>query len=225
MIRTRILDFLYPPLCPLCGSKIFRADRTFPLCEDCEKEAAHLRIQGCCNPEASLPDIVALSCAYRYEGKLREAVLRYKFKGESWMAEPFAELLHRHLRECAGFEAPEAMTYVPVSNKRLAARGYDQTLEIVRKLQQKRGIPSVRSFSKKETAGDSAAGRKNRRERNETQKYVYTGRPSEIRDRSVLLIDDILTTGATLRECTRLLLDHGAGCVYAAVLASGRKDI
>lgn len=107
----------------------------------------------------------------------------------------------------------------------MPARGYDQTLEIVKRLHIKSGIPYTKCFVKKDAAGDNAAEKKNRTERNQGSRYVYAGRETEIRNKAVLLADDILTTGSTLRECTRLLLEHGAGCVFAAVLASGRKDL
>lgn len=221
----RILDVIYPPVCLTCGKEILRSCETFPLCEACNDEIDSLRMTAPRETPEGLPEVVDLYCAYRYTGKLREAILRYKFQGEIWMAEPFAELFYRQILKRSEMEKIEIMTYVPISEKRFAERGYDQTLEIVKKLQKKSGIPYIKSFTKKNTAGDNAAEQKNRKERNRENRYLYTGKEIEIRNKSVLLIDDILTTGSTLRECTRLLLENGAGCVFAAVLASGRRDI
>ena len=205
----RILDLLYPPLCPLCGRTLRRSLDTFPLCEACAAELQSIKGNGLCEPQEVLPDNVGLYYAYRYTGLLREAVLRYKYKGALWMAEPFAELFHKRMLESGGYDQFDLAAYVPVSGRSLAVRGYDQTLEIV----------------KKDAAGDNAADRKNRSERNQEDRYGYTGSPAALRNRSILLIDDILTTGATLRECTRILLRQGAGCVFAAVFATGRRDL
>ncbi len=221
----RILDLLYPPVCPLCGNTIRRSCDSFPLCKACGGEAQALQIRAAQELQNVLPEVTELYCAYRYTGTLRDAVLQYKYHGEIWMAEPFAELLYRRIRDGGGAGLFEIMTYVPVSGKRFAARGYDQTLEIVKRLHIKSGIPYTKCFVKKDAAGDNAAEKKNRTERNQESRYVYAGRETEIRNKAVLLADDILTTGSTLRECTRLLLEHGAGCVFAAVLASGRKDL
>ena len=141
------------------------------------------------------------------------------------MAEPFAELFYRQILERGEMGKMEIMTYVPISEKRFAERGYDQTLEIVKSCRKKAGF-LIQKFYEKNTAGDHAAEqKKNRMERNRESRYLYAGKEIEIQNKSVLLIDDILTTGSTLRECTRLLLENGAGCVFAAVLASGRRDI
>lgn len=216
---------IYPPICPICERVILRSCESFPLCETCNDEIGSLRMAASRETPEGLSEVVDLYCAYRYTGKLREAILRYKFRGEIWMVEPFAELFYRQILERGEMGKMEIMTYVPISEKRFAERGYDQTLEIVKKLQKKSGIPYTKSFTKKNTAGDHAAEQKNRMERNRESRYLYAGKEIEIQNKSVLLIDDILTTGSTLRECTRLLLENGAGCVFAAVLASGRRDI
>lgn len=221
----RILDLLYPPLCPLCGRTLRRSLDTFPLCEACAAELQSIKGNGLCEPQEVLPDNVGLYYAYRYTGLLREAVLRYKYKGALWMAEPFAELFHKRMLESGGYDQFDLAAYVPVSGRSLAVRGYDQTLEIVKRIAKKSGLQYVSCLYKKDAAGDNAADRKNRSERNQEDRYGYAGSPAALRNRSILLIDDILTTGATLRECTRILLRQGAGCVFAAVFATGRRDI
>jgi len=221
----RVLDLIYPPACPLCGKTVERSRKSFPLCGACEAIAETLRFGKQQAYQTSvLPENAGFCCAFRYAGAIREAVVKYKYNGEIWMAEPFAELLHRQFL-AGGYALFEVMTYVPVSGRSRAARGYDQTLEIIKKLQDKNKIAYTESFIKKDTAGDNALGRKNRIERSQVNRYTYAGNETDIRRKSVLLLYDILTTGSTIRECTRLLLAHGAGCVFAGVLASGRRDI
>ena len=221
----RILDLLYPPQCPLCGKTIRRTDGAYPLCGACKQETQELFFREGADFQDALPENTELYCACRYAGAVREAILRYKFEGEIWMAGPFAELLHQRIQEGGGYALCDRMTYVPTSNKRYAKRGYDQTLEIVKMISKKSGVPYIGSFQRLPAAGDAATSRQNRYERNNEVRYQYTGDAADLRGRSVLLVDDILTTGSTLRECTRLLLANGALCVSAAVLASGRRDL
>ena len=155
----RILDLLYPPLCPLCGRTLRRSLDTFPLCEACAAELQSIKGNGLCEPQEVLPDNVGLYYAYRYTGLLREAVLRYKYKGALWMAEPFAELFHKRMLESGGYGQFDLAAYVPVSGRSLAVRGYDQTLEIVKRIAKKSGLQYVSCFYKKDAAGDNAAER------------------------------------------------------------------
>ena len=219
-----ILDLLYPPKCPLCGRAVKQQPRE-PVCTDCAAEERRLRNSCAAECHDVLPQTLDLFCAYHYTEPLRSAILSYKFQGEIWMAEPFAELLHRRLMESGVYRFCDIMTYVPVSSRSLAHRGYDQTLELVRCLGRKNGLPYQNCLVKRDGAGDAAAEHQNRYERSSKSRYAYGNTGDKIKDRRVLLIDDILTTGSTLRECTRLLLSHGANFVSAAVLASGRRDI
>lgn len=220
-----ILDLFYPMECPLCGTPVRKREKSYPFCIKCEAEYAELSIRGTPDFHDVLPENTELYCACTYSGVFREAVIRYKFQEEIWLADPFAELLHRRIDACGGYQFCDIITYVPISGQRMTGRGYDQTFEIVKGLHKRSCLPAVNSFLRKDDREDMATSKKNRSERSAQSRYTYIGNEQEIKEQSILLVDDILTTGSTLRECTTLLLSHGALCVKAAVLASGRKDI
>lgn len=114
---------------------------------------------------------------------------------------------------------------MPVNKRSMKTRGYDQTLEILKELCKKAEIPYVTVISKKSEAGDNALERKSREMRISESKYEPKAKAPDIKGKNILLLDDVLTTGATLRECTNILLNSGAASVSCAVLASGRGDI
>ena len=220
-----LIDLLFPLKCPLCNENVSRNEKNFPLCVKCQdlQEQEEYVIKG--NTLDCLPQNTQFFCAYKYNGKLREAVLKYKFGKELWMAQGFAELMVKNIRKCGGFEGIDIIAFVPVNEKRLAERGYDQTYEIAKKISQIVKIPLINCLKKDDHFGDNASEKKDRFKRITEKKYYFTGSFESINGKSVLLLDDILTTGSTLAECTSLLLKNGAKNVSAAVLASGRKDI
>ena len=113
-----IINLFFPPKCPFCG-KVLDA---VGICPKCERSLPWVPEE-----EVVMTD-KDLTCAAPlwYEGAVREALLRLKFRGGSALAEPFGELLARCAAERFGGEF-DTVTWVPVSQKRLETRGYDQS--------------------------------------------------------------------------------------------------
>lgn len=218
----KILDFLYPIRCPLCEKTIKRSCKGYPLCNECYESQKINKKAKAYKPDF-LPENDILYCLYSYTDSLRSAVIKYKFSGEIWLAKPFAEMMIDFIEESGGIHKIDYITNIPVSGKTFAVRGYDQAYEIAKIIAQKTNTKYVSCFVKNESASDNAVMKKNREQRMNEKRYAFSGR--NIRGKSFLLIDDILTTGSTIRECTRLLFENGALKVNAAVIASGRQDI
>ena len=113
-----IINLFFPPKCPFCG-KVLDA---VGVCSKCEKDLPWLPEEEVAFTEKDLTCAAPLW----YEGAVREALLRLKFRGGSALAEPFGELLARCAAERFGGEF-DTVTWVPVSQKRLETRGYDQS--------------------------------------------------------------------------------------------------
>jgi len=113
-----IINLFFPPKCPFCG-KVLDA---VGVCSKCEKDLPWLPEEQVVMTDKDLTCAAPLW----YEGAVREALLRLKFRGGSALAEPFGELLARCAAERFGGEF-DTVTWVPVSQKRLEARGYDQS--------------------------------------------------------------------------------------------------
>ena len=213
-LKDTLLDLLFPPKCPFCG-KVTEGREICPACRKSlpwteEKEAVR-RLHGG----------VDCASALWYENEVREAVLRYKFRGAMAASAALGGLV----AECAaerfsgGFDT---VTWVPVGPKRRRQRGYDQSrllAEAACRLWDARAEELLRKpvdNPPQSEIKDPAARRAN-------VLGVYelaTG--AAVEGKHILLIDDILTTGATLEECTRMLTDAGAASVVCVTLAAAR---
>ena len=165
--------------------------------------------------------------AYRYGGPLATALQRYKYGGESWLARPLGSLLADvALRRHAG--RVDAVVPVPLHPRRLRERGYDQAALLAAEVADLLGVPLL-------------AGRLERRRRTVPQARLGAARrldnvrgafrvrmPRRQRDEPLpsrlLLVDDVTTTGATLREAALALRDAGAERVLRIALAQRLAD-
>lgn len=215
MILIDILkDLLFPGKCILCR-RVLSQDET-DLCHDCRSASVeysrnHRRIPG-------IGETVIL---WNYEGHVRESLLRFKFSGKSAYGEIYGRLLAMKLtRENV---RADLITWVPVSPKRRRERGYDQSELIARSVGRELGVqtrPLLRKL-RHNTAQSEISGAARRRE-NVQDAYAVT-EAHLLQGRRILLIDDILTTGATAGECARMLRAAGAERITLAVVASGKN--
>lgn len=209
-----LLDLLYPPKCVFCG-RLLRENET-DLCEGCRTRLPTVNesvkrgsfYTGCC-------------CVYYYEGTVRDSVLRYKFRSMRQYADAYGRLLAMRLLRQG--ETYDLLTWVPISARRRRSRGYDQARLLARRTALELGLPCVQTLRKirhnpaQSRQADAAARRAN-------VLGVYAAEKAEsIKGKRILLIDDVITTGATLSECSKVLRAAGAETVACATLAATRE--
>ena len=217
----KISALLFPDKCPFCGRILSKGESV--LCDAC-KQTGILRSGYTQEDLFFLPEILHLYCPLQYIAGAKESLLRYKFHGDNWLADPYAQLLHQAILQNRGYDHCKWITAVPVSKHRYRVRGYNQSALIAKKISALSGIPYVETMARTGQKGDAQTGKMNRVERHQTKRFVLRHPVPEING-GVILIDDILTTGSTLNECASLLLHAGADFVNAGVVASGRRDL
>ena len=152
---------------------------------------------------------------------VRRSLLRYKFQGLRIYAELYGEFLAKCIDENP--ISCDSITWVPLSRKRLRKRGYDQARLLAEELSRQTGLPCV-PMLRKIRNNPAQSGTGDAKKRRENVKGVYEAlSEEEIAGRRILLVDDIVTTGATLSECASVLKKAGAKEVSAMTLAR-RKD-
>ena len=213
-----LLDLLFPPKCPFCQSILETpAD---PVCPACQKalpwligRAGERKVdftRGCCSPMA-------------YRGTVRKSIHRYKFSGVRAYARPFGLLMAQCVQDRPEM-APELITWAPLSRKRRRERGYDQGELLARAMAKRLGLPAAATLVKaRHTQPQSGLDSAEARRANALGAYVLL--PGvDAAGKRVLLADDVVTSGATLSECARTLLEAGAECVWCVTLAQARPS-
>lgn len=215
-LPDRLLGLLFPPKCPFCARVLDRPG----VCAGCR---ASLPWTAEADSLWELPGGLRCAAPLWYRDAVREGLLRFKFRGAPGAAEPLGRLIAQCAAERLSGEF-DTVTWVPVSRRRLGRRGYDQAELLARGACRVWGVPPVRLLEKVRD-NPAQSGLAEGAERRENVKGVYRAAEAEaVRGRRVLLIDDICTTGATLRECARVLREAGAAEVVCACAARTPRD-
>lgn len=208
---TKILDLLYPPKCPFCDASV--KEVTHAPCPACREADFWIRGPQAVFSGAAFSQCVAVG--WYMEG-LRESVQRFKFGGHKEYARAYGPLLARQAALHLSGEY-DLLSWVPVSETRRRERGYDQAQVLAREMGKALGLPPVALLEKvRENKAQSALRQGSSRRANVAGVYAVPD-PALVRGKRVLLVDDILTTGATLEEAARTLRQAGAGQVLGAV--------
>jgi ComF family protein len=199
----RALDALVPATCSACGGP--NPVRS-PFCIDCGEPAAILP----CSLEG-----VPLVVAGAYESPLEAAIARFKFAGHSELARDLACLLVERLRPLGLADA--AFVPVPLHRARLAERGYNQSALLSSWLARRLGGRSLPRVLERVRSTDQQA-RLGRGARAENVRGAFRVRPGHVPPR-VVLVDDVVTTGATAKGCLKALHAAGSEVILVAALA------
>ena len=206
-----MLDLLFPRRCPFCDritGKELRCNRcAHTLSETGPRAVTEENFGRCASP-------------FYYEGAVRKALLEFKFQGRTGVAENFGLLMAECAAEWYSGEF-DTVTWVPVSRKRRRKRGYDQSFYLARSACDHWDTAPVETL-RKVVDTPPQSGLKAPEERRANVLGVYEAVAENVRGKRLLLVDDILTTGATLGECVRVLKEAGAADVVCLTMARAR---
>ena len=217
-----VIDLLLPPRCGGCGAigalycaNCRRRTRRLqePTCDRCGAEVEHARAACLCG--ARLRTLTRLRSAAVYEGPLEKALHRFKYEGRRPLRQPLALLLAEHL--AVEGVAAEAVTWVPLHPARQRRRGYNQAELLGRELARLCGLPTVADLVRLRDTPPQVGLDRLRRQANVAGAFGWEG--PELHRRSLLLVDDVATTGATLEACAAALKAAGAGPVIGFTVA------
>lgn len=210
-----LMQLLFPPKCVLCGNLLGK--EALDLCKDCRLDAPEYP-----NRKSKLQFLDSFAAVWYYEGNVRRSLLRYKFYHARSYADAYGRLLAMKILRLYP-EGFDVLTWIPVSPLRKLCRGYDQVELLAKAVGRELEMTSVPALKKvrhnRPQSGISGAAQ---RRANVLGAYQVTD-PSLVSGKRVLLLDDILTTGATAGEVARVLLTAGAGEVHCAAVAAARK--
>ena len=211
-----ICSWLFPEKCVLCGG-ILEKDE-LDLCRKCRVVAPECGISA-----TKHPFLDSWTALWHYQGLVRRSILRYKFYGSRSYAGAYARLLGIKLMKEDRLQV-DMITWVPISAKRMKKRGFDQCQLLAEALSKEVEIPAMPLLKKVlDNRPQSGITGYAHRKANVLGAYLATD-PRLCMGKRVLLLDDILTTGATAGECARVLLTAGAEEVHLAVIAAANQQ-
>ncbi|MBI2848469.1 MAG: ComF family protein [Chloroflexi bacterium] len=193
-----LLTRIEPPLCPRCGCP----QPSGVICPTCVGRGG--AIDGIRSP-------------FRFDGVIRQAVHQLKYRNIRALAVPLARFLSDYLM--ANPMPADMLIPVPLHGKRLRERGYNQSALLARELGKLVGLPVLDNCLKRERAASPQARTATVAERRQNVEGAFACRGQGMRDKAVLLVDDVATSGATLDACAIALKAMGAGSVWGLVLA------
>jgi ComF family protein len=225
-VSEALLDLLVPRRCGLCGAfDSFLCDRCTatlpaaapPRCPTCwDSVDGGGACRGCAR--VLVHSLAGIRSPYQFDGGARRLVHALKYDGHSALAGPMGRAMARCLAEWG--IAPDVVVPVPLHRSREARRGFNQAAALTRSVVQDSGLPAEHRLLRRRraTIPQARAVDVEERRRNVAGAFAVEG---PVVGRTVLLIDDVCTTGATLRACADTLRAAGAARVYGLTFARG----
>ena len=213
-ILNAVGELLFPRKCVLCGKLLEREETD--LCRHCRVEAPECAVYS-----TKFSFLDSWTAVWYYEDPVRGSVLRYKFSSARHYADCYGRMLAMRLLERFP-EGFDCLTWVPISRLRKFRRGYDQVELLARAVGRELGMEPVRLL-KKIRNNPPQSGISGQAERRANVLGVYRLKASaDVENKRILLLDDVITTGATAGECARVLLTGGASEVHFGAVAAAR---
>ncbi len=236
---TASIDLLLPPVCLLCGKFLPTNHSVQSFCHDCLASMSPLGPAHCSRCAQPFPDSTSIhlcgNCLKRppafsivhaaglYQGGIKDAVQRLKYRNQISLAKPLGQLIGNVIEAAKADFVPDCIVPVPLHLDRLRQRGYNQALEVSRPIAKQLGITVDTGLLQRirNTPPQQGLPAIERRSnlRNAFDLTLTLSDPSlTSAAQRILLVDDVMTTGETVRECCRTLLAGGVGEVQVAVV-------
>lgn len=231
-----VLNFIFPPICGICGKMTGSY-----LCKECqtkiENEPVFLnktdiygtnknqRKHYVTNNDSYLTNI-NIKCfsthtyLFSYTTPIREKILQYKFKEQTYLANMFSEFFVKNEKLCGFLKKYDIIIPVPMTKKKVRKRGYNQSELIAKQIAKNIPNLTLESHILVKTKENRTQSSLNKKQRQENVKDVYKLKNEEkIKEKNIIIFDDIYTTGATANECAKILQLGGASKIAVLTIA------
>ncbi len=235
-LKDDLLDFIYPQSCPICKETLSQNEKD--VCEKCWKTLAILPHSFCpycksffeedgtvfthhCVSLSRLEDrrILAVRSLGTFDDHYKTLIHRFKYDKKILLGKRLAQSLGEKVALEKDFTNFDLVIPVPLHRARKRERGFNQSEILAEGISKTLNIATSRDVLKrKKNTKDQTNLDAQQRKENVEGAFVVT-RSEKVIGKQVILIDDVMTTGATLNECARMLLDAGAKMVFAVTLA------
>ena len=236
IISTALSDMIFPPKCASCGETIETKKISRALCGICyEKFTTESRLPCAvcgreyslclCKPKNFLPDGFAYSLPYnKADGITRKLILSCKNRKNRAVFEEITDRMVLTAQKRSIIEKETLVTYVPRAPEKELRFGIDQAEELARLFASKTGLVFMPLLRHRGFSLDQKYLGEERRETNADRNYYLILHSEELLSgKNIILIDDVVTSGATVNACTALLRETGAASVFCLSAAKNIK--
>ena len=225
-ILRPVYDFIFPPVCAGCGALI--PSGVSKVCDSCWSSLApvepddplFVRTSSSLTSEGSIHGLLSLY-HFEREGTLQTLVHQLKYAGMTSLGVEFGKRLGAKLREHWSGEYPSGILAMPLHAAKRRERGYNQSEYVSRGISLVTGIPVMQGLVERQryTVSQTNLNRPERKNNVSGAFVATTLAGKSIAGSTLLLVDDVVTTGATMVACGRVLVDSGASRIIAVSIA------
>jgi ComF family protein len=212
-----ILDLIYPPRCPACRVVVGRLGEWCPKClkKIPAEEAAEIPFA-----KHGIKYLDSCYAVCHYQGTVRNLILAMKFQKKKKYAPALTYLLEERLKK---EYMPDFVVPVPLAAAKMQERGFNQTQEIFKPWAEKKGLVWLECLERQRATKPQWNLSAQERAANVKSAFTLTRfLAAEIKGKSILLVDDVLTSGSTVKECAKVLKGAQAGKVFVLTLAAAQ---
>lgn len=229
-----LVDIVYPPRCAVCNTILPLGQRG--ICSNCASKLEYVEEPFCLKCGKPIDDDSKEYCScclskdhlyiqgravFVYDDAMRKSIYRFKYNSKREYASFYGQILYDRLGEKIMSWEPEALIPVPIHKKRMHERGYNQATLIANELSKHLKIPVENHIIVRKTytqkQKDLAAD-----ERENNLKKAFIVNKNSVKLKSVVIVDDIYTTGSTVDAISRVLIEAGVEKIYFVALCIGR---
>ena len=222
-LRENFLWIFFSNRCELCGIPIKRNRK---ICANCEKNGEKLSkkdchycggIKGECKCKNHRMKYNGVVSPYYYSDSIKRCIHRFKFNNKAFLGKILSQKMTEKVKKEYKDKTFDMVTYVPFSSEQMTKRKYNQSELLAEEISKNLSLPLVPTLEKDYNQG--IQHRKKMSRRNGNVFGTYSAKNSNVKDKTILLVDDIKTSGSTLNECARELKFSGAKAVYCVTAA------
>ncbi len=193
---------LFPPVCGFCGKLSPES-----LCAECEKQINKLKKNEIDTYDEGKNYFQNHMYIFKYEGIIREKIINYKFNDKAYLYKTFEKIILNDKKVCDFVKSYDIIIPVPIHRKRKLERGYNQSELIIKNIAKKLEIQiDNKSLIKVKNTQKQSVLNKSEREKNIIHSYeLNKSGYYNLCNKNILILDDIFTTGSTLKECSKIV--------------------
>jgi ComF family protein len=203
------IHWIEPPFCSRCGTPFASKEIESHLCGDCMTRKGH---------------VTAARALGHYEGTLQELIHRWKYEGKVHLSPLFGDWMARGLNHHWPPRLFDLLIPVPLHIHRLRERGFNQALLLAKEVSRQTGLPYRSRTLRKRKPTVPQVSLSSQERRKGVRDVFHVAQQKEVEGKTILLVDDVYTTGATVNECAKVLLAEGAKRVDVLTLAHAVRN-